>query len=82
MENKDQGGIKRSNEKPLRIKKMITVEDGSAICKKGWKQTALCDPDNTRQASNASPPSRIKDSICITDPEQSKGERISYEQRK
>ena len=82
MENKDQGGIKRSNEKPLRIKKMITVEDGSAICKKGWKQTAMCDPDNTRQASNASPPSRIKDFICITDPEQSKGERISYEQRK
>ena len=32
MENKDQDGIKRSNEKPLRIKNMITVEDG-----KGWK---------------------------------------------
>ena len=29
MEHKDQGGIKRSNEKPLRIKKMITVADGN-----------------------------------------------------
>ena len=82
MDNKDQGGIKKSNKKPLRIKKMITVEDGSAICKKGWKQIAMCDPDNTRQTSNASPPRRIKDSICITDPEQSKGEGGSYEQSK
>ena len=67
---------------------MITVEDGSAICDKGWKQTAMCDPDNTRQTSNGSPPRRIKDSTCITDPEQRKGEkkkggeRGSYEQRK
>ena len=35
MENKDQGGIEGSNEKPLRIKKMITAEDGSAVCEKG-----------------------------------------------
>ena len=88
MKNKDQGGIKRSNVKPLRTKKMITVEDGLAICEKRWKQTAICDPDNTRQASNESPPRRIKDFICITDPEQRKGEkknvgeRVSYEQRK
>ena len=75
MENKDQGGIKRSNERPLRIKKMITAEDGSAVCERGWKQTAMCDPDNTRQTSNGSPPRRIKDSICITDPEQRKGRR-------
>ena len=67
---------------------MITVEDGSAICEKRWKQTAMCDPDNTRQTSNESPPRRIKDFICITDPEQRKGEkknvgeRVSYEQRK
>ena len=67
---------------------MITVEDGSAICDKGWKQTAMCDPDNTRQTSNGSPPRKIKDSTCITDPEQRKGEkknvgkRGSYEQRK
>ena len=67
---------------------MITVEDGSAICDKGWKQTAMCDPDNTRQTLNGSPPRRIKDSTCITDPEQRKGEkkkggeRGSYEQRK
>ena len=52
MENKDQGGIKRSKEKPLRIKKLITTEDGSAICEKRLKQTAMCDPDNTRQTSN------------------------------
>ena len=88
MENKDQGGTERSNEKSLRIKKMTTVEDGSVICEKGWKQTAMCDPDKTRQTSNGSPPRRIKDSICITDPEQRKGEkknvrkRGSYEQRK
>ena len=86
MENKDQGGIKRSNEKPLRIKKMITVEDGSAICEKRWKQTAMCDPDNPRQTSNGSPPRRIKDSTCITDPEhllkKNVGDRGSYEQRK
>ena len=88
MENKDQGGIKRSNERPLRIKKMITAEDGSAVCERGWKQTAMCDPDNTRQTSNGSPPRRIKDSICITEPEQRKvektnvGERGSYKQRK
>ena len=88
MENKDQGGIEGSNEKPLRIKKMITVEDGSAVCEKGWKQTAMCDPDNTRQTSNGIPPRRIKDSIWIIDPEQMKGEkkkvgeRGSYEQKK
>ena len=74
MENKDQGGTERSNEKSLRIKKMTTVEDGSVICEKGWKQTAMCDPDNTRQTSNGSPPRRIKDSICITNPKQRKGE--------
>ena len=67
---------------------MVTAEDGSAICEKGWKQTTMCDPDNTRQASNGSPPRRIKDSMCITDPEQRKGEkknvgeRGSYGQRK
>ena len=88
MENKDEGGIKRSNEKPLRIKKMITVENDSAICEEGWKQTAMCDPDNTRQTSNGSPLRRIRDSICIADPDQRKrekknvGERGSYEQRK
>ena len=88
MENNDQGGIKRSNEKPLRIKKLISVEDGSAICEKKWKQTAICDPDNTKQTSNGSPSRRIKDAICLTDPEQRKGEkknvgeRVSYEQNK
>ena len=88
MENKDQGGIKRSNERPLKIKKMIPAEDGSAICERGWKQTAMCDPDSTRQTSNGSPPRRTKDTICITNPEQRKGEkknlgkRGSYEQRK
>ena len=75
MENKDQGGIKRSKEKPLRTKKLITTVDGSAICEKRLKQTTMCDPDNTRQTSNGSPPRRIKDSICITDPEQRKGRR-------
>ena len=88
MENKDESGIKRSNEKPLRIKKMITVEDDSVICEEGWKQTAMCDPDNTRQTSNGSPLRRIRDSICIADPDQRKrekenvGERGSYEKRK
>ena len=88
MENNDQGGIKRSNDKPLRIKKLISVEDGSAIYEKKWKQTAMCDPNNTKQTSNGSLSRRIKDSICITDPEQRKGEkknigeRVSYEQSK
>ena len=88
MENNDQGGIKRSNNKPLRIKKLISVEDGSAIYEKKWKQTAMCDPNNTKQTSNGSLSRRIKDSICITDPEQRKGEkknireRVSYEQSK
>ena len=48
MGHKDQGGINRSKEKPLKTKKMINVEDGSAICEKSWKETAMCDPDNTR----------------------------------
>ena len=65
---------------------MITVEDGPAFCEKKWKQTAVSDPDNTRQtSSNGSRPRRIEDSICITDPEHLKknvGERVSYEQRK
>ena len=78
MDNKDQSGTKGSNEKTLRIKKMITVEDDSVICEKGWKQTAMCDPDNTRQTSNTSPPRRIKDSLCITDPEQKKGRRKTF----
>ena len=86
MEDKDQGGIGRNREKPGRIKKVITVEDGPAFCEKKWKQTALSDPDNTRQtSSNGSRPRRIEDSICITDPEHLKknvGERVSYEQRK
>ena len=86
MENKDQGGIKRSKEKPLRTKKLITTVDGSAICEKRLKQTTMCDPDNTRQTSNGSPPRRIKDSTCITDPEhllkKNVGDRGSYEQRK
>ena len=56
-----------------------------AICE---KHSAICNPNNTRQTSNGSPPRRIKDSICITDPEHRKGEkknvgkRGSYEQRK
>ena len=86
MENKDQGGIKRSKEKPLRIKELITTEDGSAICEKMLKQIAMCDPDNTRQISNGSPQRRIKDYTCITDPEhilnKNVGERGSYKQRK
>ena len=86
MEDKDRGGIGRNKEKPGRIKKVITVEDGPAFCEKKWKQTAVSDPDNTRQtSSNGSRPRRIEDSICITDPEHLKknvGERVSYEQRK
>ena len=80
-----QAGIKRSKKKPLRITKMVTVEDGPPICEKRWKQTAICDPDNTRQTSNGSPPRRIKDSAYITDLEHLKknlGEKDSYEQRK
>ena len=86
MGHKDQGGINRSKEKPLKTKKMITVEDDAAICEKRWKQTAMCDPDNTRQTSNGSPSRRIKDSTCITDPEhipkKNVWERGLYEQRK
>ena len=41
MENKDQSEIKRSNEKPLRIKKMVITEESSAICEKVWKQIAM-----------------------------------------
>ena len=86
MEDKDQGGIGRNRKKPGRIKKVITVEDGPAFCKKKWKQTAASDPDNTKQTSSSgSRPRRIEDSICITDPEHLKknvGKRVSYEQRK
>ena len=32
MEDKDQGGIGRNKEKPGRIKKVITAEDGPAFC--------------------------------------------------
>ena len=39
---------------------MITVEDGPAVCEKRWRQTAMCDPDNTRQTSNGSPPRTVK----------------------
>ena len=46
-DKKDQGGIERSKEKPSRIKKVITVEDGPTFCEKRWKQTAMNDPDNT-----------------------------------
>ena len=47
----------------------------------------MSDPDNTRQASsNEISPRRIKDFICITDPEhllrKNVGETGSYEQRK
>ena len=47
----------------------------------------MSDPDNTRQkSSNGNPLRRIKDSICITDPEhllkKNVGEKSSYEQRK
>ena len=80
-----QAGIKRSKKKPLRITKMVTVEDGPPICEKRWKQTAICDPDNTRRTSNEIPPRRIKDSAYITDLEHLKknvGEKDSYEQRK
>ena len=47
----------------------------------------MSDPDNTRQkSSNGNPLKRIKDSICITDPEhllkKNVGEKSSYEQRK
>ena len=86
MEDKDEGGIGRNKEKPGRIKKVITVEDGPGFCEKKWKQAAVSDPDNTRQtSSNGSRPRRIEDSICITDPEYLKknvGERALYEQRK
>ena len=38
-EKKDQGGIGRSKEKPGRIKKVITVEEGPTFCEKsGNKQ--------------------------------------------
>ena len=69
MEDKNQCGIRGSKEKPARIKKVITVDDGPEFCEKKWKQTTMSDPDNTRQTSSGSPPRRIKDSICITDPE-------------
>ena len=70
MEDKIQEGIRRSKDKPGRIKKVTTVENGLKFCKKKWKQTTTSDPDNTRQiSSNGSPPRRIKDSVCITDPE-------------
>ena len=39
---------------------MITVEDGPAVCEKRWRQTAMCDPDNTRQTSNGSSPKKDK----------------------
>ena len=47
----------------------------------------MSDPYNTRQkSSNGNPLRRIKDSICITDPEhllkKNVGEKSSYEQRK
>ena len=76
MENKDQGGITE----------MIAVENDPAVSEKRWKETAMRDPDNTRQISSGSPPRRIKESICITDPEhllkKNVGERDSYKQRK
>ena len=57
MEDKGQGGIRRNKEKPGRIKKVITVEDAPKFCEKKSKQTAMSDPDNTRQtSSNGSPP--------------------------
>ena len=51
MEDKNQGGIRRSKEKPGRIKKVITVEDGPKFSEKKWKRTTMSDPDNTRQTS-------------------------------
>ena len=49
-----------------------------AICE---KQSAFCNPDNKRQTSNGSPARRIKDFICITDPEQRKGEKKNVGKR-
>ena len=40
MEDKDQGRIRRNKEKPRRIKKVITAEDGPKMCEKKWKKNS------------------------------------------
>ena len=44
MEDKKHSGIRRNKEKPGRIKKVITVEDGPEFFEKKWKQTTMSNP--------------------------------------